>query len=242
MDIIYSRPRGPRGSAPSLHSLCLAAISENLHLYGAESFAGVPPALVRRVFSRVRADRRYPDEAGTQHERVALRPDEATIWSMNAAADPEGMAEFQPDLSLGLPITTTLQHLTPNLASDPPEHPFIAIPKLYRMMNPSSAIPFLTTLSLDGLGELVNDETMVPLRYCTHLTFLSTRHCGFTDTGVRFLSSLQLPGKSGDEGMGMWRLQAWSLMGCWGVSDRSMKVLARWPGLVMLGESSQPLF
>ena len=97
----------------------------------------------------------------------------------------------------------------------------------------------LTTLTLDGVDNVVTDSTVLALKWCTHLTALWMKGCQVSDAGVRLLaSSLHLPGnaRSVDEGRGMWRLRAWSLRGCMGLTDRSMRSFARWPGIVLLGD------
>lgn len=97
----------------------------------------------------------------------------------------------------------------------------------------------LTTLTLDGIDGAVSDLTVTALKWCTHLTALWMKGCQVTDAGIRLLASaLELPGEGTweHEGRGMWRLRAWFLKGCTGISDRSMQAFARWPALVVLGK------
>ncbi|KAK4685695.1 hypothetical protein P7C73_g4448, partial [Tremellales sp. Uapishka_1] len=219
-----------RGPIPSLHSLCLASISQNFHLFAPSSFAGVSPVLVGRILSRVRADRRY-ESLSTD---TTLNPDEATIWAYSAMLDPENTAR---SLSLGLPPSSTLLHLPENPLSAHTTHPINLLPSLYKSLQPHSSLALLMTLSFDGIGQSLDDSSLMALKWCTHLSGLWMRGCTkVTDLGIRLLgSALVLPGQDDDgEGRGLCRLRGWWLTGCTGVSDRSMKVFARWPGLVVL--------
>ncbi|WWD21327.1 hypothetical protein CI109_105811 [Kwoniella shandongensis] len=219
-----------RRHVQSLHSYCLASISRNFDLFTPHSFVGLSPVLLKRIFSRIRVDRGYEDE---QLGSRAFNPDEATVWGYSALSDPE---ETNSTFDLAISMWSILAHLAPNPISKHPEHPFVELPKLYATLQPSSPISFLTTLSLDGMDEVVNDQNVLALRWCTHLTALWMKGARVSDASIRLLASaLELPGdEDPKEGRGMWRLRAWSLNGCKGVSDRSMKSLARWPGLVML--------
>jgi hypothetical protein len=59
------------------------------------------------------------------------------------------------------------------------------------------------------------------------------RGLAITDYGITLLASaLELPGLKG-----MCRLRAWSLLRCKGITDKSMKIFAKFPGLIMLGMS-----
>jgi hypothetical protein len=178
----------------------------------------------------VRHDREYD-----QYEDNASRPDEATIWALSLLTDPEEAAE---DHSLALPIDITMQHLTPKPTFANPLHPFIEIPKLYAQLQPATRYQLITILHLDGVNDQVNDQNIISLKYATHLTVLRMIACRrVSDSGVRLLAAaLELPGREGAEtGRGMWRLRAWDLQGCKGVGDKSMPLLARWPGLLLLG-------
>ncbi|KAK8844018.1 hypothetical protein IAR55_006811 [Kwoniella newhampshirensis] len=219
-----------RGPTRTLHSHCLDSISRNFHQYTPDSFIGLSPILIKRIMSRVRADRGY-DEA--QMGGRAFNPDEATIWAFQALSDPE---DAEPSFNLAVPMSSTLPHLAPNSMSRYPEHPFVELPKLYASLQPSTLISLLTTLSLDGMDEIVNDQNVLTLKWCTHLTALWMKGSRVTDAAIRLLASaLELPGEEDPkQGRGMWRLRMWSLAGCMSVSDRSMKSIARWPGLVML--------
>ncbi|WVR09013.1 hypothetical protein IAU60_006073 [Kwoniella sp. DSM 27419] len=139
-------------------------------------------------------------------------------------------------MEISLPTATVLHHLAPNPLLEYPEHPLVELPKLYSTLHAVSPISLLTSLTLDGMDGVVNDYAIISLKWCTHLTALWMKGCRVTDEGIRLLASaLELPGeKPSVEGKGMWRLRSWSVAGCKGISDRSAKVFARWPGLVML--------
>jgi hypothetical protein len=219
------RPNTPRHpGVQSLHSACLSSISRNFHLFSHESFEGVPAHITRRVFHRLRADRDYEDE---QDGIPAVRPDETSLWALSALLD----AQVEPHHTLALPMTITLPQLAPNETLKEKEHPFVVLPKLFASVRPTTS--FLTTLLLDGKREAINDHSIVHLKWCTHLSALWTRDCGITDMGIKLVaSSLELP-----ERRGMCRLRAWYVAGCKGVTDRSMRSFARFPGLSLLGES-----
>lgn len=218
-----------RGPVASLHSHCLAAISKHFHLFSPSSFDGVDVSLVRRVLSRVRADRRY--ESVQKGQKHACRPDESTVWGFAALLDPEGTAQHH---TLALSTDAVLPALGRKPTSPEDALPFLELPRMFRQM-PHDGFCMLTTLSLSSINRVVNDSTIQALRACTHLDVLWTRGCHFTDDGIRLLaSSLQLPGAEGGEGRGMWRLRAWYLTGCKGVGDKAMRSLARWPGLTLL--------
>ena len=158
------------------------------------------------------------------------------------------------DHVIALHQCSTLFYLATNIHLAEPEHPFVSLPKLYKQLHHHAwggpPLSFLTTLTLEPVDGAVTDETILNLRWCTHLTLLWMKGCNVTDGGVRLLaSSLELPGIEGTtgdgdnemtgagRGRGMWRLRAWFLPGCKGVTDRSMRSFARWPGLVVLGTS-----
>jgi hypothetical protein len=210
----------------SLHSLCLTKISHDFHLYTPELLASLPPTIIERILHRVRADRGYE----ASYDDVQRNPDVTTIWAFSALLDPDGEGT-QADHLIGLPLDNTLQHLKPDEnANEVDEHPLIHLPELWNRLNPTSSYSLLTTLTLDGVNNMVNDTNLLHLRYCTHLTLLWTRGCKITDLGVRLLASaLDLP-----ERKGLCRLRGWFMPGCTGVSDRSIRSLARWPGLCAL--------
>ncbi|ODO04792.1 hypothetical protein I350_05402 [Cryptococcus amylolentus CBS 6273] len=225
------RPRLPvRGHVPSLHSLCLNTISVNFDLFEPSSFDGMSPLLLKRIFSRVRSDREYEDHQ--EETAVSLNPDEATIWAYNALLQGRDAGSF----NLGLPLKSTLAHLRPNKHAPEAQHPLNLLPSLFQ--NPKSIVntSLLTSLTLDAMDDLIDDQSVQALRYCTQLTALWMKGCKVTDSGLRLLASaLSLPGnRDPKDGMGMWRLRALYLAGCYGVSDRSAKVFAKWPGLVTL--------
>jgi hypothetical protein len=173
------------------------------------------------VFIRIRGDRNYDEEAAATE-----RPDEATIWAMSALLDPGELSSF----TLALPTNITLAHLVPNPILAEPEHPMLSLPKLYSSVRRD--ISFLTTLFLNGETDTITDDTIMPLKWCTHLTVLWTRNSRVTDAGVKLqASALEL-----ESHRGMSRLRAWYLSGCKGISDRSMRSFARWPGLLLLGQ------
>lgn len=206
----------------SLHSICLNKISQEFHLYTVQALSGLSPILLGRVMQRVRRDRWYEAE----YEGVQRNPDITTIWALSALLDPEG-EDTQPDHTIALPLSNTLHYLQADPTLEEPEHPFIVLPKLFREIQPSSSLSFLTTLTLDAMDRAVTDESILNLRYCTHLTVLHMRGCGISDTPIRLLASaLDLDTKKG-----MCRLRAWFMPGCKGVGDRTMRSLARWPGL-----------
>ncbi|OCF35631.1 hypothetical protein I316_02686 [Kwoniella heveanensis BCC8398] len=271
------------GTVPSLHSSCLTVISRNLHNYTLDSFEGIPPALIQRIISRIRADRGYEEDLAG--DREIPNPDEATIWALSALLDPEGLVAYHDDgaaskdFTLSVSNLSVLSHLTPNPLHKHPDHPLVELPKLYRSLHPSATcnVSLLTTLTLDGMGGAVNDQNIQSLKYCTHLTVLWMKGCRVTDSGIKLLtSSLELPGPrvkppsatalttednetkdslrpeygteaKENDGRGLWRLRAWSVSGCKGVGDRSMRCFARLPGLAMLAidifnRSCQQLF
>lgn len=190
----------PLARRSSLHSLCLGVVSNNLHLYTIDDLSALPRELARRILHRARSDRGY------DFGDVQRNPDVATLWAYQAVLDPPATS-----LTLALPVAPTLHHLA--------NHPLVLLPKRFTL---------LTTLTLDSIDNVVNDDTIVNLRYCTHLAVLWTKGCGITDHSVRLLSAaLDLVNKRG-----LCRLRAWFLPGCKGISDASMRSLARWPGLI----------
>ncbi|WWC98044.1 hypothetical protein V866_004933 [Kwoniella sp. B9012] len=219
-----------RGQIPSLRSSCLSVISKNLHLYTIDQFQAIPKVIIQRIISRIRNDRVYEDNF--ERGYTSRNPDEGTIWCLSALLDPQSTDNVQ----LALPQDSILQYLTPNDLSKYPQHPLVELPSLYTTINPHPSVSLLTTLTLDGMDGVVTDQNIQSLKYCTNLTGLWMKACKVTDTGIKLLtSSLQLPGDKDDEaGRGLWKLRNWSLGGCRGVSDRSMKSFARYPGLVML--------
>jgi hypothetical protein len=109
------------------------------------------------------------------------------------------------DHILGLPCVHLLQRMQ--------AHPITLLPTL-DIRDPTglaspSIFRFLTTISLNNSNGPIDDQNIQGLRWCTHLTALWMQ--------------------------GMCRLRAWSLIGCKGVTDKSMKTFAKFPGLVMLG-------
>jgi len=160
---------------------------------------------------------------------VLVRPDEGTIWALHALSDPEGAGP----LTLALPMGVALTHFHPDPVGNRAEHPFLSLPKLHAQLQPKSGIELLTSLTVDSL----DDAGLLALKWCTHLSLLRTDGCGITENGIRLAASaLELPGTGKGEGKGMWRLRGWYARGCLALGDRSMKSLARWPGLVLLGE------
>ncbi|KAL7421123.1 hypothetical protein Q5752_004008 [Cryptotrichosporon argae] len=211
---------GHYGPARSLQSYCLQVISRNLDLLEPSTLASLPAPLVDRVAARARADRGYDMQPAS-----SMRPDEATLWALLALADPCSALDF----SLALPASASLPWLAPRRAY---EHPLTLLPKLFSSMYP--AFDFLTTLSLSCSDSAVNDTSIQALAGCTHLTALWTRSSRLTDAGIRLLAAaLDLPGPAG-AGRGMRRLRAWYLAGSRGVTDKSMRSFARYPGLVVL--------
>lgn len=199
----------------TLASCCLSAISEQFDQFPLSSFSTLPPHLIRRILQRARADRNYDDDTS---EQINTHPDETTIWAIQAMYLP---AQTN-DHTLGLPSAHLLRHMY--------EHPLTVLPTL---PGHSSQYRFLTTLRLDVSDGMIDDSNIVNLKWCTHLTALWTTSCSITDYGIALLASaLELPGRKG-----MCRLRAWSLARCRGITDKSMRSLARFPGLVMLGQS-----
>lgn len=191
----------------------------------------------------------YDTDADAESKETR-RPDETTLWAYHAILDPEGCT---PHHTLDIPTPNLLHHLPYDADRPQPDHPFVAIPKLYAEIQSyghgsSSRYSLLTTLVLDGSDTVIDDNAIMALRWCTHLSVLWTTKCDITDAGIRLLTSaLELPGPAGEgrsspesqgKGKGMWRLRGWFLTGCRGVSDRSMRSFARWPGLNVLGECS----
>ena len=157
-------------------------------------------------------------------------PDAATIWALAALLDPVGEST-EPSHTLCLPSGTLLHFFRPEatLHVGQPEHPLIVLPKLYREMRPGS-LAFMTTLTLDGIDGVVTDQSVLALKYCSHLTALHMRGCRITDTPLHLLASaLDLETKQG-----MCRLRAWYLPGCKGVTDKSMRSLSRYPALCVV--------
>lgn len=186
-------------------------MSRDFHLYTFDHVARLPSPVIRRVLTRVAADRGYD----LRTTSPVYSPDIATIWSYSAVLDTPSA------LTLALSILPTLYHLSP-------QHPLCQIPSLSNVHQ--NAWDFLTTLSLDGIDDLVNDTTIQSVRHCVHLTVLRTRGCKITDTSVRLLAgALDLPHRRG-----MCHLRAWFMPGCRSISDGSMRSLARWPGLVAI--------
>jgi hypothetical protein len=90
---------------------------------------------------------------------------------------------------------------------------------------------FLTTLKLDPSEGVIDDRNIQSLKWCSHLTALWMLSTSVTDYGITLLASaLELPGDKG-----MCRLRAWSVARSKGITDKSMKAFAKFPGLVMLG-------
>ncbi|KAE8543673.1 hypothetical protein D1P53_000389 [Cryptococcus gattii VGV] len=227
------RPQYPRGGhVPTLHSFCLATISRNFHVVELTSFTGVHPVLVRRVFSRIRADRGY--EEVQESEQISFNPDEATIWAYDALFEGADAGSF----TLALPPISTLAHLKPNPHTPNVQHPLNYLPSLFAssLLNPTTSL--LTSLTLDGMDRAVNDQNIQALRYCTHLDVLWIKGCRITDNGIRLLgSALDLPGqKDSKEGRGLWRLRAWFLGGY--LRDTSCTEAS----FVVINRTSQALF
>lgn len=161
-------------------------------------------------------------------DRVNTHPDEATLWAIQALYLPNETN----DHTLGLPSNHLLQHMY--------QHPLATLPTLQPSLNLDSAtldnpnFSFLTTLRLDTLDGPIDDRNIQSLKWCTHLTALWMNGTSVTDYGITLLASaLELPAEKG-----MRRLRAWSVARCKGISDRSMKSFAKYPGLVMLGKVS----
>lgn len=168
---------------------------------------------------RARADRNYDDDTS---EQINTHPDETTIWAIQALYQPNEAN----DHVLGLPSAHLLQHMY--------DHPLTVLPTV---PTPSSAYRFLTTLKLGASDGEINDQNVVNLKWCTHLTALWTTNCSISDYGIALLASaLELPGKKG-----MYKLRAWSVARCKAITDKSMRSFARFPGLVMLGMSACPV-
>ncbi|KIR28535.1 hypothetical protein I309_02459 [Cryptococcus deuterogattii LA55] len=204
------RPQYSRGGhVPTLHSFCLATISRNFHVVEPTSFTGVHPVLVRRVFSRIRADRGY--EEVQESEQISFKPDEATIWAYDALLEGADAGSF----TLALPPLSTLAHLKPNPHTPNVQHPLNYLPSLFASSLLNHTTSLLTSLTLDSMDRAVNDQNIQALRYCTHLDVLWMKGCRITDNGIRLLgSALDLPGqKDLKEGRGLWRLRAWFLGG-----------------------------
>jgi hypothetical protein len=155
--------------------------------------------------------------------RVNTHPDETTIWAIQALYLPDEA----DDHILGLPCVHLLQRLQ--------GHPITLLPTL-NTRDPTglvapSKFSFLTTISLNVSDGPIDDQNIQGLRWCTHLTALWMQGCGVSDYGITLLASaLELPGSKG-----MCRLRAWSLLRCKGITDKSMKAFAKFPGLIMLG-------
>lgn len=218
----------------------MSVLSAEFHHFRPSDLATLQPHLLRRLMSRINADRGYAGAAGKGSQG---RPDEATMWAFVAVSDAEGAAAFAPTHTIALPTEATLAHLPlSNTRTEDREHPLVELPKMFRAVN-EGRFAFMTTLTLDGAA--VDDRSVQALRWCTHLTALWMRNGRVSDDGVRMLSmALELPGNTeegveggGGEGKGMWRLRALYLSGNHGVGDRSMRAFARWPGLSVLGKS-----
>ncbi|WWC63979.1 uncharacterized protein I303_106585 [Kwoniella dejecticola CBS 10117] len=231
-----TKPLFIRGQIPTLKSSCLSVASKNLHLYTVELFKAIPPVFIQRIISRIRNDRQYEDDFTAYTEHSTYNPDEGTIWALSALLDPEGTLEKNAgSFQLSLPQESVLNHLTPNNLLKYPDHPLVELPKLYNTLHTSSNVSLLTSLTLDGMDEFVNDHNIQPLKYCTNLTALWFKRCRITDMGVRLLtSSLELPEQGKSNGRGLCKLRSWGVGGCRGISDKSMNSFARYPGLVML--------
>jgi len=206
----------------TLSSCTLTAISLKFDQFSLESFASLPPHLIRRIIARVRADRNYDEDT---YGRINTHPDETTIWAIQALYLPHEA----DDHVLGLPCVHLLQRMQ--------EHPITLLPTLNIRDPTGLATPsrsrFLTTISINNSDGPIDDQTIQGLRWCAHLTALWMRGCSVSDYGITLLASaLELPGLKG-----MCRLRAWSLVGCRGITDKSMKTFAKFPGLVMLGTS-----
>ncbi|WWC73046.1 uncharacterized protein I206_107011 [Kwoniella pini CBS 10737] len=233
-----NKPLYFRGQIPTLRSSCLSVISKNLHKYTIDSFKNIPSIFIERIISRIRNDRQYEDEFTAFNGYSTHNPDECTIWILSALLNPQGTLEKNDgSFQLSLPQDSILNHLTPNKLLKYPDHPLVELPKLYKTLHQHSNISLLTSLTLDGMNEFVNDHNIQSLKYCTNLTVLWMKGCRITDIGIRLLtSSLELPksieGKF--DGRGMCKLRSWSVGGCRGVSDKAMTSFARYPGLVML--------
>ncbi|KAL1407556.1 hypothetical protein Q8F55_006989 [Vanrija albida] len=222
------------GRADSLQSCCLTVISRSFDEYEPSVLAELPPRLVQRVMARVESDRKYTTDSAVSERR----PDEATIWAYGALADPEGTRDSAPSHTLALPPLYMLLQLPRNeLLVGDEDYPLTAVPKLYASLHPQPRVSLLTTLTLTGMDAIVTDHTVQNLKWLTHLTVLWMRGCKHvTDEGIKRLTwSLVLPGDGDEsEARGMWRLRAWYLPGCTGVSDRAMASFAKWPGLSLL--------
>ena len=204
----------------TLSSSALSSISLGFDQYSIESFASLPAHLIRRIIARVQADRNYDEDT---YGRVNTHPDQTTIWAIQALYLPSEA----DDHVLGLPCVHLLQQMQ--------GHPITLLPTL-NIRDPTglaapSIFRFLTTISLNGSDGAIDDQNIQGLRWCTHLTGLWMQGCNVSDYGMTLLASaLELPGLKG-----MCKLRAWSLLGCKGITDKSMKALAKFPGLIMLG-------
>ena len=205
----------------SLASCALTAISLNFDQFSLDSFGALSPHLIRRIISRVRADRNYDED---MYGEINTHPDETTIWAIQALYLPQEA----DDHTLGLPSAHLLQHMQ--------GHPITLLPTLELQrdlggLSAPSNFQFLTTISLNVSDGPIDDQNIQGLRWCTHLTGLWMHGCGVSDYGITLLASaLELPGMKG-----LCRLRAWSLVRCKGITDKSMKAFAKFPGLVMLG-------
>ncbi len=208
--------------ADTLAGMCLNIISANFDAFRPGDLR-LPPPIFQRLMAIVNQDRHYSEKTTSKE-----RPDEATLWSFVAVHDPEGAAKWSPTHTLALPAANTVRNLaTSTTRTEDADHPLVELPRIFKSLNPDG-YSLLTTLTLD---HSVDDAGLQNLRWADHLTVLWIRDGVISDDGLRMLSaSLELPDDF-EDGRGCWRLRALYLPGCRRVGDRSMRALARWPGL-----------
>ncbi|GMK55628.1 hypothetical protein CspeluHIS016_0206840 [Cutaneotrichosporon spelunceum] len=209
--------------ATSLAGMCLNIISVNFDAFRPGDLR-LPPLLFRKLMATVYQDRHYSGDTSSTH------PDQATMWAFMAIHDPDGAAQWAPSHTIALPPANTVHNLgTSRTRLEDRNHPLVEIPRIFKELHPDK-FALLTTLTLDNT---VDDAGLQALRWADHLTVLWIRKGMISDDGIRMLAaSLELP--NWEDGRGCWRLRALYLPGCRLVGDRSMKALARWPGLSVL--------
>ncbi|BEJ15838.1 hypothetical protein CspHIS471_0504430 [Cutaneotrichosporon sp. HIS471] len=208
----------------SLVGMCSNIISANFDAFRPGDLR-LPPLLFRKLMATVFHDRYYSAD-----NTSPARPDQATMWAFMVIHDPDGAAQWAPSHTIALPAANTVHNLaTSTTRLEDREHPLLEIPRIFKELNPDK-FRLLTTLTLDYS---VDDAGLQALRWADHLTVLWIRQGVISDDGIRMLAaSLELP--DWGEGRGCWRLRALYLPGCRRVGDRSMKSLARWPGLSVI--------
>lgn len=205
--------RRSRTYVPSLATLCLDNIADNITRYGLETFAGTPERIRELVWSHLKASGLNED----QH---------LFMWLLRLqTSSPAKLAPHRTCRVDWVEENELLIYLAQQKS-----------PLNTLQMDPSPDYTLLTTISFVG-SDALNDQSILALRHLSHLFLLFLIDCHkLTDVGIRSLSmSLELSEKVEDR-RGCWRLRGLWLDGCRQISRGSAKALSKWPLLNVLCE------